>query len=334
MLSRLFHRWELHLSKRDRSRRFRPFEWGVDSVGNGIPIDDPKSYLLEHGRRAVERSDEFYGYETPTDYRLEGLHLKFTSPIRTASPTNNTVHGWYFPAQSRGRVVLVLPQWNSNAQGHLRLCRILNLFGLSSLRLSLPYHDLRMPEELVRADYMLSPNLGRTIQSMQQAVIDCRCAFDWLQSEGFEEFAILGTSLGSCIALIAMAHDARPRITVQNHVSPYFADVVWTGISTKHVKAGLEGNVELDELRQIWMPISPRPYLKKLQGSGKRSLLIHARYDHSFLPYLSQKVLDDYEDLQLPHDALELYCGHYTSGEFPFNIALGFSMCNYLRKNL
>ncbi len=81
------------------------------------------------------------------------------------------------------------------------------------------------------------------------------------------------------------------------------------------------------------MPISPKAYLGKLAGTGKSSLLVHALYDHSFLPYLSLQVLQDYRELGLPHSVLTLHCGHYTSGEFPFNVYLGYSMCSWLRKN-
>jgi hypothetical protein len=211
---------------------------------------------------------------------------------------------------------------------------MLRHFGLSSLRLSLPYHDLRMPEDLVRADYMLSPNLGRTLQAVRQAVMDCRAALDWLEGQGYTRFGVLGTSLGSCVALITMAHEHRLTVSVQNHVAPFFADVVWTGISTRHVRAGLDGNISLEDLRRIWLPISPKAYLGKLVGTKKRSLLVHARYDLSFLPRLSQEVLDDYRALDLPHEALNLFCGHYTSGEFPFNIYLGYRMCDYLRREL
>ncbi|HYK91175.1 MAG TPA: abhydrolase domain-containing 18 [Acidobacteriota bacterium] len=297
-------------------------------------IKDPRLHLLEYAREALAHSDAYHAYTPVSDYRLEGRHLTFSTPLPSTHAVNNTVHGWYFPAQSRNRVVLVLPQWNSDAQGHMRLCRMLNHFGLSAVRLSLPYHDLRMPEELVRADYMLSPNLGRTLTAVRQAVIDARAILDWLESRGYTKFAILGTSLGSCVALITMAHDDRLRLSVQNHVSPYFADVVWSGISTRHVRAGLEGHVTLEDLRKIWLPISPKAYFRKLTGSGKGSLLVHALYDYSFLPHLSEQVLHDYRELKIPHSTLALHCGHYTSGEFPFNIFLGYKMCDYLRKNL
>ncbi len=333
MLEHIFRKWEYALSRRDTNRKIRPFEWGVDFTGDGTSAGDPRRCLVEYARVALEHSDEYHSYKPVTDYRLQGNHLTFTSPVKTIYPKNNTVHARLFPADSHGRAVLVLPQWNASADGHISLCKMLRHFGLSSMRISLPYHDLRMPEDLVRADYMLSPNLGRTLQAIRQAIIDCRAALDWLQAQGYTQFAILGTSIGSCVALITMAHDSRLGMSVQNHVSPYFADVVWTGISTRHVRQGLEGGISLEDLRKIWMPISPKAYLPKLVGTGKSSLLVHALYDHSFLPHLSQQVMEDYRELGLPHSVLTLACGHYTSGEFPFNIYLGYSMCNWLRRN-
>lgn len=333
-LSALFKQWEYSLSRRDTNRRIRPFEWGVEFLEGKNHHPDPRAYLLEFSRRALNDSDAYHSYSPVSSYRIDGTHLTFTSPVPTPYPRNNTVHGRFFPVESGGRAVLVLPQWNADVHGHISLCRMLNYFGLSALRLSLPYHDFRMPEGLVRAEYMLSPNVGRTLHAMRQAIIDCRAALDWMEQQGYTRLAILGTSIGSCVANITMAHDQRLAVSVQNHISPYFADVVWTGISTRHVRAGLEGQISLDDLRQIWLPISPKAYLEKLAGNNRHSLLIYGKYDHSFLPHLSTQVLEDFRKLGLPHKTLTLQCGHYTSGEFPFNIFLGYSMCRYLQRVL
>ena len=104
--------------------------------------------------------------------------------------------------------------------------------------MSMAYHDRRMPPELQRADYHVSSNVGRTIHAARQSIIDARACLDWLESRGFQRIAILGTSLGSCIACIAAAHDRRIRTGVFNHVSMYFSDVVWTGLATQHVRRG------------------------------------------------------------------------------------------------
>jgi hypothetical protein len=334
VLDRIFYLWEKRLSQRDTNRKVRSFEWGIEFVPADIEEENPVLYLKEYARKFLEESDAYHSYSPPQNICFDGHHLTFDSPLTSIYPKNNTVHAFHYPVQSDGRVVVVLPQWNADLGGHQSLCRMLNRFGLSALRMSLPYHDLRMPNELERADYMLSPNIGRTLQAVRQAVMDARAAIDWLESEGYSRFAILGTSLGSCVALITIAHDSRIRLSVQNHVSPFFADVVWEGISTRHVREGLEGNVTLDELRDIWMPISPKAYFKKMKGTGQQSLLVHALYDYSFLPRLSREVLADYAELGIPNVTCTLRCGHYTSGVFPFNIFLGYIMCRYIQRNL
>src|SRR5206468_921669 len=104
------------------------------------------------------------------------------------------VYARYFPAASSDRAVIVMPQWNADEEGHLALCRLLARFGISALRLSLPYHDQRKPGELERADYMISSNVGRTIQAMRQAVQDVRRAADWLIARGTKHVGVMGTS--------------------------------------------------------------------------------------------------------------------------------------------
>ncbi len=271
MLSEIFYRWEKRLAARDTNRRVRAFEWGTEYVPSGIRAEDPRRYLFEYAREVLAESDRYHACSPPANVRLSGRHLSFDSPLPSGCPENDTVHALHFPARSDGRVVVVLPQWNAGLGSHQSLCRMLNAFGLSALRVSLPYHDLRMPAQLERADYMLSPNLGRTLASVRQAVVDTRAAIDWLEAQGYRRFAILGTSLGSCVALITSAHDPRIGVNVQNHVSPYVADVVWHGISTQHVRMGMEGHVTLEELRDIWMPISPQAYLGKMRGRGRGS---------------------------------------------------------------
>src|SRR6185295_13040643 len=166
------------------------------------------------------------------------------------------------------------------AQGHIGLSRLLARFGVSALRLSLPYHDARMPPELTRADYIVSANIARTVQVCRQAVMDARRAVAWLALQGYERIGILGTSLGSCLALLTAAHEPRIRAQALNHVSPWFADVVWRGLSTEHVRQGLEGAIDLEQLRRLWMPISPYQYLERI--ADRRTLLVYARYDLTF----------------------------------------------------
>jgi dienelactone hydrolase len=227
---------------------------------------------------------------------------------------------------------VVLPQWNSNRGEHIGLSRLLARCGLSALRLSLPYHDDRMPPELSRADYIVSSNIARTVQVCRQAVLDAKRAIDWLVLQGYERIGILGTSLGSCLAMLTTAHDPRIRAQALNHVSPWFADVVWRGLSTRHVREGLNGHLELSQLRDLWRPISPFSYLDQVRHA--RTLLVYARYDLTFPVDLSRTLVQEFSNRNLPHEVSVLPCGHYSTGVAPFKYLDGFLLTQFLRRNL
>lgn len=336
MIRDFFHAWERRLAEKDDpERRVLPFEWGTEFLGNGLHQGrEARAFLHQHVEDALAETDAYFPVAPVSDFRLEGSELTFSSPVETRYEKNNLARGAFFSGTRKGAAVVVLPQWNAKGGAQTGLCRLLNLFGLTALRLTLPYHDARMPDELTRADYMLSPNIGRTLQACRQAVLEARAAVTWLEEEGYGPIGIIGTSLGSAIAFITLAHDRRLRTGVMNHVSPYFADVVWRGISTRHVRQGLEEGIDLDELRQLWLPISPRSYYQRLQGSGREVMLIYARYDLSFPLDESRRLISDFERLGIRHQRLVLPCGHYSTAKFPFNVLDGVAMARYLSKNL
>ncbi|HYL95884.1 MAG TPA: prolyl oligopeptidase family serine peptidase [Terriglobales bacterium] len=335
LYARWMRDWEHKLATRDTNRVVRPFEWGLDWLDAPPANGNSRQVMHQLANRALAESDDFFAYQTPRDYRLENGRLTFTSPLATPYPENNLVHATHFPARrDQGRAVVVLPQWNSDEQGHAGLCRLLNRFGITALRMSLAYHDRRMPPELQRADYHVSSNIGRTVHAGRQSIIDTRACVEWLAGQGYRRIGVLGTSLGSCIAFIAAAHDPRITTGVFNHVSMYFSDVVWTGLSTEHIMKGLAGEVTQDQLREFWAPISPASYLDRMRGRDLKSLLIWARHDSTFLPVYSLQVLENFRRRNLPHEVFTLPCGHYTTGQFPFNLLDGVVMCRFLSRNL
>jgi hypothetical protein len=335
LYARWMVRWERQLAARDNNRVVRPFEWGLDWLGLPPANGNSRQVMRAFAQDTLAASERFFAYETPKDFRLDNCRLTFSSPLPSPYPQNNIVHGAFFPARGDARrAVLVLPQWNADENGHLILCRLLNRFGITALRMSMAYHDLRMPPELQRADYHVSSNLGRTIHASRQSIIDARACVDWLESKGYERIGILGTSLGSCMAFIAAAHDQRISAGVFNHVSMYFSDVVWTGLSTQHVRQGFGDEITQDQLREFWGVISPASYLDRLHNRNLKSLLIWARHDSTFLPVYSRLVLENFRSRGLRHEVFTLPCGHYTSGQFPFSILDGLVMCRFLSRNL
>lgn len=361
--ARWMYDWETRLTAVDNNRVVRPLDWGIEwtrewPCRNGfLPTQTPEErerYLREYNLRAVASSDEFFSYLTPSDFRLErrevqvfstreipdpklekkvrgtyGEFLRFTSPVRTPYPENNLANARWFPAKGKSAIVL-LPQWNSDALSHNGLAGILNRLGISVLRLSMPYHDIRRPAEIRRADYAVSANIGRTLDAARQGVLDVRCCLDWLQSQGYERLGILGTSLGSCYAFLAAAHDARIQVAAFNHASTYFADVVWCGQSTRHIRQGLEPHIDLERLRGLWTAISPISYFKHFARFPRKSLIVYARYDLTFLPEFSRQVVAEFKRHQLDHKATALPCGHYSIGEAPYKYLDGWHLASFL----
>jgi hypothetical protein len=339
------HAWERRLAAVDTNRRVRPFEWGLNwlDVQPGRRVPPPVDGVGDHGarervlswsREVMQDTDAFYSADRLGAYDLRDDVLRFPSAIVTPEDVNNTVEARVFqppPDPRRSgprRAVVVMAQWNSDTQGHVGLCRLFARFGLTAVRLSLPYHDGRKPQELERADFIVSPNIGRTAQINRQAVLDVRRTVDWLEDQGIERIGIMGTSLGSCLAMLAMSHDSRIRAGAFNHVSPFFADVVWRGLSTKHVRAGLDGHISLDDLRECWMPISPWPFIDRIRDRAVR--LIYARYDLSFPLDLSRQFVAEFRRRDVPHTTTVLPCGHYTTGKAPFKYLDGYALTKFL----
>jgi len=203
---------------------------------------------------------------------------------------------------------------------------------VTALRLSLPYHDRRMPPELKRADYIVSSNVARTLQVCRQAVLDARLAIQWLAAEGFDRIGILGSSLGSCLSLLTTAHEPLIQAQALNHISPYFADVVWRGLSTEHVRQGLNGHIDLDLLRSLWRPISPAWYLDRLRS--RKTLLVYAKYDLTFPVDLSKELVRQFRERTIPHELAVLSCGHYSTGKTPFKFVDGWVLTRFLKRAL
>ncbi len=387
LYAKWMYAWETALTTRDENRVERPLEWGFEHLG-----DLGGQEIAERVRRGeisavqamvalnegfVAAPERFFGYATPTDFRLEQRHpelyptnvrpetlaeerewqrqaqagelrpssfLRFTSPVRTPYPENDAVNARWYAAEPKVRkdgsaaprqAMIVLPQWNADAFSHNALCTMFTRWGVSSLRLSKPYHDIRRPVELERSDYAVSANVGRTLAAARQAVADIRSCCDWLEAQGFEQIGVLGTSLGSCYAFLAAAMDPRLRVCAFNHASMSFGDVVWDGQSTRHVQSALE-HAGLDQAttRAIFACISPSRYIDRFAATAKRSdrqtLVVHATYDLTFPLDGSLAVLRALNAHGIAHVSKVLPCGHYTTGETPYKYLDGWYLGSFI----
>jgi hypothetical protein len=326
----------------DDNRRVLPFEWGLEHIGGRRDDPDPRGYLNRWVPETIAHSDQWFATTPPESFELvsengAGTHnlvLTFPSSVHSPWPENNRVVARYFPARTSGAAVVVLSNWNAKWHGQVSLCRWLNTLGITALKLSLPYHDRRRIPGHERADYLVGPNIGLTLQANRQAVTDTRRCLRWLESQGYSRLGLLGISIGASVGSITLAHDAAVRAGAFLHVSRNFGDVVRTGITTAHVWEGLRNNVSETEIAKYWEPISPHPYLERMAGSPQRMFVVTAKYDPSMWPELSEQMIAEMRAAGVEFELLRLPCGHYSLELPPFSWAAGGRLGRFLFENL
>lgn len=337
----LFRSWinarERKLSQRDHLR-VCPFDWGTDALEKvpgfewraGFPAVD---VFRQANEMWLRNSASFFAYQTPTQFQLRGPRLQFPSAVESSYRENDTVFADYFRCErARGRAVLVLPHWNASPSSYAHFCRFLNCLGFSALLVTLPYHGARKPRHCVGAEYSVSPNIGRTIASARQGVIDTLCCLDWLTQQGYDHVGIVGSSLGFGHAFVASALDQRIQVNVFHHCCSTVSDALWEGMP--QYRKAMESHLSQQDLRDCWSVINPISYFEHFSRFPKRSLLILGRYDTTFAREYVEEAIRPFREMRLDHRVVELPCGHRTIGDIPYAALSAYYIGAFLKKNL
>ncbi len=177
------------------------------------PLDDQKQVPERY--RLSERSFD-YELTHKTDLPAAEVRisrLTFPSPVRTATPENNTVHAEYYRPLTGGRfpAVIVL----DITAGDQRLSRGLATFlaqnGVAALFVQMAYYGPRRPPGSKLRLLML--DVDHSLNAIRQTVLDMRVAAAWLASRpevDARRLGIMGTSLGSFMA--ALTGEMEPRL--------------------------------------------------------------------------------------------------------------------------
>ncbi|MQB34231.1 RcgR family putative quorum lactone hydrolase [Rhizobium rhizogenes] len=255
--------------------------------------------------------------------------LKFPSGMSTDVEENNVVWAKITESGSFDQVMVIFHHWNASARNR----QIANFFskrGITVVEIAMPYHFERSRPGAVHADYMLSPNLGRTIQSVRQAVWDGRKLIRWLKSEGYREISVLGMSLGSWVAGLIAAHDSAVSKASLFLTAGSLADMVWTGRATRSIRESLEPEIKLTDLRRAWAPLNLENYARNLARPDLALHVVLAKRDKVVLPDLSQRFMQSSKDAGAQPNILELNCGHYSLGMPPYILLAGLSLKQFL----
>ena len=298
-----------------------------------FPETESATTLAEFGAiaaRAVENSSSFYRLDDgAAATSWEGGWISFPSRVFTETSENNTVWAKVTEAKSSDHALVVFHHWNATSRNP-QLARFFAWHGLTVVEIAMPYHLERNRPGSTHADYMLSANLGRTIRSMRQAVLDGRQLITILQRRGYKKFSVLGISLGSWVAGLIAAHDPKVTKAALFLTAGSLADMVWTGSATRHIRASLEGEIDLCELRRAWAPISLESYVDKLARPSLELQLLLAKRDRVILPALSESLVSELDLSGARQRVTRLNCGHYSLTLPPYIVKAGLDTARFL----
>ncbi|TIW52278.1 MAG: dienelactone hydrolase-related enzyme [Mesorhizobium sp.] len=275
----------------------------------------------------------FFGEPSESDQGFERKDgwLKFPSDISTDIEENNVVWAKITESGSFDQAMVIFHHWNASARNR----QIANFFsrrGITVVEIAMPYHFERSRPGSLHADYMLSPNLGRTIQSVRQGVLDGRKLIRWLKSEGYRKVSVLGMSLGSWVAGLIAAHDQAVSKAALFLTAGSLADMVWTGRATRLIRDSLEPEIELTDLRRAWGPLNLENYAHSVARPDLDLHVVLAKRDKVVLPELSKKFMRRLKDAGARPNILELNCGHYSLAIPPYILLAGLSLKRFLSR--
>ena len=262
-------------------------------------------------------------------FQRQDGRLKFPSGMSSDVEENNVVWAKITESGYFDQALVIFHHWNASARNR-QIASFFSKRGITVVEIAMPYHFERSRPGAVHADYMLSPNLGRTIQSVRQAVWDGRKLIGWLKAEGYREISVLGMSLGSWVAGLIAAHEAAVSKASLFLSAGSLADMVWTGRATRTIRESLEPDIKLTELRRAWAPLNLENYAQNLARPDLSLHVVLAKRDKVVLPELSQRFMQRLNDPGAQPNILELNCGHYSLGMPPYILLAGLSLKRFL----
>ena len=296
-------------------------------IGGGPSITD----FCEHAERATGDPEFFVEPSgSVSDFMRVEDGIEFTSGLLSGVVANDLANAKITEGGSLGRALVVFHHWNATKR-QSKLAKFLAKRGVTVVEMSMPYHFERSRPESDYADYMLSANLGRTLHSVRQAVIDGRKLIRWLKSEGYGEVSVMGMSLGSWVAGLIAAHDANVSKASLFLTGGSLAEMVWTGRATRAIRESFHTEISLEELERAWSPLNLQNYAAEFARPGLNLQVVLAQRDTVVLPSISEQFLDRLDAAAVDYDLRRINCGHYSLALPPHILIAGSKLYSLIR---
>ena len=301
----------------------------------GFPLAEKAESMADFSDLAAKAVSDPTFFDDPNS-SMSGFEnmdgwIKFPSSVATAVELNNVVWAKMTESGSLDQTLVVFHHWNATKRNR-QLADFFSKRGITVVEVAMPYHFERSRPESTHADYILSPNLGLTVQSMRQAVLDGRKLIRWLKTKGYGEISVLGISLGSWVSGLIAAHDPSVKKASLFLTAGSLADMVWTGRATQKIRESLEPAIDLSDLRKAWGPFNLENYVDRLARPDLDLHIVFAKRDTVVLPELSQAFIERLKGAGAKPTILDLNCGHYSLTMPPHILFAGLGLKRLLKR--
>lgn len=204
--------------------------------------------------------------------------------------------------------------------------------GITVVEATLPYHFSRASSDCSEEQFF-NANIGRTVRSVRQAVLDGRKIVRWLKGQRYRTISVVGMCLGGTVAGLVAAQEEKVDKAVFMVTPPSPADLIWTSETMQRLKGRIEPSMSLEDLREAWTLINldmhtfwlSRPELQLLFVQGKRDTIARPERTYELIHELTSL-------LGRQPELLQLNCGHSSIGMFPYNIIAARKVLSFLRE--
>jgi hypothetical protein len=199
----------------------KPGTWGIKEDGSPMSRRDYEEGLARFQNKlpgllfpptdTVFTLTDATGREAALSEILDGkieAELTFKSAITSAFRANNTARAYLYPGGTK-KAVVILPNLRADERAFATLGKLLNRFGYTCLEMVHPYHGKRhdiSDTTMVPGERLFSSNMHETLWSFSQGISDVLGVLLFLVRSGYRRIGCIGTSIGSTLTIMSLAH--------------------------------------------------------------------------------------------------------------------------------
>ncbi|RVG82184.1 alpha/beta hydrolase family protein [Sinorhizobium meliloti] len=311
----------------------RSIEFGFDTC-LAFAVNEAEDIYASSGELAFRKISEaelfFSPILPPEPLKEEQNNVTFQSDITTADEENNTFECVVTNSGSKDHALVVFHHWYARNR-YPSFSRYFAAKGITVIEATLPYHFSRGSDEYSEEQFF-NANLGRTVRSIRQAVLDGRKIVRWLHSQGYNKISVVGMCIGGTVAGLIAAQEERvdKAVLMVSPGSP--ADLVWTAETMKSLRDRIEPVMSLEDLRTAWGLINLEMHLFGLTRPRLDMMFVLGKDDTITRPAASDRVIELLTKCNRSPEVLRLNCGHSSVGIFPYNIIAARKVLRFLKE--